>query len=289
MYLPEFKYYSPDTLSEACQLLRKHGTEAKILAGGTDLLHKMKHQEIEPAAVVALRKLQELKQIEYRENIGLVIGAAATQNDITNSPVIGERYRSICEAAHHMANNQIRNRGTVGGNIVNAVPSADLPPILIALGASVKLVSMDGERIVLLEDIFQGVHRTVIRQDEILTHVIVPDQKFTGSTFIRFGLRRSGALAVAGAAVAVEMDGDICRDARIVLAAAAPIPMRASNAEKILIGQKISDELLEEAGVAASKESKPRSSIRGSEEYRRDLIRVLTRRALAKAIKEGHI
>ncbi len=289
MYLPDFEYYQPNSLAEACRLMAKFGPRARILAGGTDLLHKMKHGQLEPEVIVSLNGLERLREITYQKGVGVVIGARATHNDIAGSALLQEKYRSVCEAAHHMANNQIRNVGTLGGNIVNAVPSADLPPILIALGASVKLAGSQGRRVLPLEEFFTGVHSSVIEPDEILTEVIIPDQPSTGSTYIRFGLRRSGALAVVGAAVAVTMEGETCREARIALGAAAPVPMRARQAEAVLKNQVITPDLLEEAGVCAARECSPRSSIRGSEEYRRDLVRVLTRRALQKAIKEGHV
>lgn len=289
MYLPDFDYYAPESVAAACGLLAKHGSKAKLLAGGTDLLHKMKHGELAPEVIVSLTNLNTLKEIQYVRGTGLIIGARVTQNDLANSPLVQEKYRSVSEAAHHMANNQIRHLGTVGGNIVNAVPSADLPPILIALGATIKLAGPAGEREMLLEDFFLGVHRTQIQGDEILTKVIIPEQDTSGSTYIRFGLRRSGALAVASSAVSVTMAGEICRSVKIALGAAAPVPLRARKAEAVLLNQRITDELMEKAGVEASKECSPRNSIRGSEEYRRDLIRVLTRRALKKAITEGHV
>lgn len=289
MYLPDFEYYAPDSVQEACSYLKESGNKAVVLAGGTDLLHKMKQGQLTPGVVVSLKNLADLREIRYETNGDILIGARATQNEIADSPILRERYRSLCEAAHNMANNQIRHIGTIGGNIVNAVPSADLPPILIALGARVRLVGCDGERVVPLEEIFIGVHRTVLSNDELLTQVIIPKQVTTGSTYIRFGLRRSGALAVAAAAVAVHMEGNVCCQARIALGAAGPVPMRAVAAEELLNGRSVDDTLLEKIGMTAAQESQPRSSIRGSSEYRRDLIRVLTRRALRKAIFENQV
>ncbi|MDD3653495.1 MAG: xanthine dehydrogenase family protein subunit M [Desulfotomaculaceae bacterium] len=288
MYLPDFEYYAPSSLPEACGLLAQFGARAKVIAGGTDALPKMKQELMAPEALVSLKNLSQLTNIFYEQEKGIIIGSRATHNDLANSPVLQEKYLSICEAAHHMANNQVRNRGTVGGNIINAVPSADLPPILIALGAIVKLVGTGGERTVPLEEFFSGPGKTVIKQDEILTEIILPDQPFTGSTYMKFGLRRSGALAVVGVAAAVVMDGDICKDARIVLGAVAPVPIRAKKAEELLKGKSVTDGLLEEVGVCAAGESKPISDIRGSAEYRRDMVRVFTKRALKKAIQEGH-
>ncbi len=289
MYLPNFDYHAPNSIREACELLAKFGAKAKILAGGTDLLHQMKLRKSAPEVVISMKGLKELTGINYEKERGIIIGARVTQKGIANSPVLKERYPSVCAVAQGMANNQIRHRGTVGGNIVNAVPSADLPPILIALKTQVKLVGLRGERLVPLEEFFRGVHQTVLQEDEILTEVIIPDQTLTGSTYIRFGLRSSGALAVVGVAVAVNMFEGTFRDVRIALGAAAPVPMHAIEAEEVLRDKQVSADLLEAAGVCASREARPRSSIRGSAEYRRDLIRVLTRRALNTAIQEGHV
>ncbi|MFZ5649236.1 MAG: FAD binding domain-containing protein [Bacillota bacterium] len=289
VYLPDFDYHAPESLDEACRLLARLGSRAKVFAGGTDVLVKMKHDLLSPEVLVSLKNISELRGINYVQGRGVVIGAGTTHNELANSPLLQEKYLSVCEAAHHMANNQVRNVGTIGGNIVNAVPSADLPPILIALSAGVKLVGTSGEREVPLKNFFTGPGQSIIKSDEILTEIVIPDQPTTGSTYIKFGLRRSGALAVVGVAVAITVDGSIIREARIAMGAVAPTPMRAVMAEQLLKGREISDELLEEAGVCASGECKPISDIRGSEEYRRDMVRVFTRRALQKAINEGHV
>ncbi len=289
MFLPDFNYYIPASLQEACTLLAEKGPGAKVLAGGTDLLNKMKHGLAAPEVIISLKKLDQLTGIEYIPEKGVVIGARVTHNTICNSPLLQEKYLSLCEAAHHMANNQIRNVGTIGGNIVNAVPSADLPPILMALGASITLVGTKGERVMALEDFFVGPGQTRIARDEVLTEIVIPDQSLTGSTYMKFGLRRSGSLAVVGVAVAVAMEGNVCKDASIALGAVAPIPMRAKKAETMIIGKAVNADLLEAVGVCASSECKPISDIRGSEEYRRDMVRVFTKRALRKAIDEGHV
>ena len=281
--------HSPQTEDVLRQLLAEFGTRAKLLSGGTDLMVKMKHDLLTPEILVSLKKLNDLQEIKYVVGKGVVIGARATHNELVNSPLLNEKYCSISEAAHHMAANQVRNVGTVGGNICNAVPSADLPPILIALGATIKLVGATGERTLPLEEFFTGPNRSVLAQDEILTEIVIPDQPATGSTYIKFGLRRSGALAVVGVAVAVTVAGDTITDARICLGAVAPTPLRAMEAENYLRGQKISDEVLAEAGVIAARECKPISDIRASAEYRRDMVRVFTKRALRKAINEGHV
>ena len=289
MYLPDFDYYAPESIAETCEVLDRFGSKAKVLSGGTDVISKMKSGLLTPEVLISLKKLEDLKKIEYVPGEGVVIGARATHNDLVSSSILNEKYLSVSEAAHHMASNQIRNIGTVGGNLCNAVPSADLPPILIALGATIKLVGTNGERTMLLEDLFTGPMKTLIAHDEVLTEIVIPDQASTGSNYIKFGLRRSGALAVVGIAVAVTINGATITEAKITIGAAAPTPMRARATEDFLRGKIISDELIAEAGVIASKESKPISDIRGSAEYRRDLVRVFTKRALHKAINEGHV
>ncbi|WP_243372698.1 xanthine dehydrogenase family protein subunit M [Geotalea sp. SG265] len=289
MYMPDFDYHAPQSLAEACGLLAELGNKATVLAGGTDVLHKMKVGKLAPEHLVSLKNLDELRQIRHEAGRGIVMGALTSHNTIYTSKLLQERYLSLPMAAHTMASNQICNMGTVGGNIVNGVPSADLPPILIALGASIRLVSTKGERTMPLEDFFHGAAETVIAPGELLADITIPDQATTGSTYMKFGLRRSGALAVVGVAVSVRVAGGVLEDARIVLASAAPTVMRAKGAEDFLRGKKISDELLAEAGEKAAGESRPRDSIRGSAEYRRNLVGVLTKRALRKAIDEGHV
>ncbi len=289
MFLPDFTYYHPESLKDACELLKRHGSKAKVLAGGTDMLPKIKQGLLAPEVLVSLKDIGGLSALEYVPGEGVDIGARATINDLVNSPVLQKKYLSVSEAGHAMANNQIRNLGTVGGNMVNAVPSADLPPIFIALGAKVKLTGAGGNRVLPLEEFFAGPNRSVIASDEVLTHVVIPDQPTTGSNYIKFGLRRSGSLAMVGVAAAVTVANGVLEDVRIALGAVAPTPMRAKKAEQLLKGKAASGELLEKAGVSASEECKPISDMRGSEEYRRDMVRVLTRRALKKAIEKGHV
>lgn len=288
MHLPDFDYYAPESAAEACLLLTQHKDGAKILCGGTDLMSKMKHGLLTPKMLVSIKKIPGIRKIEYVPNTGVVIGAAATHNDLVFSELIAEKYPSVGNAAASMAANQIRHVGTVGGNIASAVPSADIPPIFIALKATVKIVGPDGERTLPLEDVFVGPSKTSLAFNEILTEVIIPDQKTTGSTYHKFALRRAGALAVVGVAVAVEMKKDVIEDARVVLGAVAPVPMRAVKVEEFLKGKKASDELFEEAGKIASTECRPITDFRASEEYRRDLVRVYTKRSLKKAVENGH-
>ena len=285
MYLPDFEYYAPATVHEACHILARLDGVGRALAGGTDLLPQMKNGIIAPTALVSLKEIRELREIAHVLGRGVVIGALATQNGLVRSPVLQELYPAVCETAHSMANNQIRNRGTIGGNLVSAVPSADLPPILIALQASVTVAGPVEARTIPLESFFVRPRCSVIAFDEILTEVVIPDQVTTGSAYLKFGLRRSGALAVVGVAVSVVANGMYVKEVRIVLGAVAPTPVRACEAENLLRGNTVTGPLLEEVGRAAAQGCRPISDIRGSDEYRRDMVAVFTRRALRKAMK----
>ncbi|NLJ77089.1 MAG: xanthine dehydrogenase family protein subunit M [Peptococcaceae bacterium] len=289
MYLPDFEYYAPESVAEACQLLSQFGEKAKVLAGGTDLVVKMKNELLAPEVVVSVKNLEQLKKVEYVAGKGVRVGALCTHNDLVKSDVLKDKFASVANAAKQMANNQVRNRGTIAGNIVSAVPSADLPPILIALNATAKLVGAKGERTLAMEDVFTGPGKTVLANDEVLTEIFIPEQKMTGSNYIKFGLRKSGALAVVGVAVAVQVENGVIKDARVALGAVAATPVRAKKTEEFLKGKKVTDDVLAEAGVLASGECKPISDIRASAEYRTDLVRIFTKRALRKAVDEGHV
>jgi carbon-monoxide dehydrogenase medium subunit len=285
MYLPDFDYYMPGTLEEAYLTLARLGEKARVLAGGTDLLPQMKNEAIALDALVSLKEVKNLNGITYVQGWGVVIGAKSTHNDLANSIVLKERFPSVSDAAQSMANNQIRNRGTIGGNLVSAVPSADLPPILIALDASITLVGPHQTRTMPVEKFFVGPRCSIIASDEILTKIVIPDQATTGSAYLKFGLRRSGVLAVVGVAASVVKRGKHIEGVHIVLGAVAPTPMRACEAERVLIGNSVTEALLEEAGQTAARECSPISDIRGSADYRRDMVRVFTKRALRKALK----
>jgi carbon-monoxide dehydrogenase medium subunit len=291
VYLPDFDYYAPESIEEAIRILKEH-EGSMIISGGTDVITKLKNGVIEPKVLVSLKEVIKnvpgLKAIAYEKGRGVVIGGACTHNDLVFSGVLQEKYLSVSNAAQTLAANQVRHAGTVAGNIATAVPSADLPPILIALGAVATLVSADGVRTLPVEDIFAGPGKTVLKQDEILTEVVIPDQAMTGSTYFKHGLRKAGALATVGVAAAVQMEGDVIKDIRVAFGAVAPVPMRAPLVEAFLKGKEATDENLEAAAAIAYDECKPITDFRASEEYRRDLVGVYTKRAIRKAITEGH-
>lgn len=288
MRLPKFEYLDPKTIEEACSLLSQHGDKARLIAGGTDLLIIMKHKEVTPEYLVGLKGIPNLDSIDADAE-GVRIGALATLRSIGDSAVVRERFPFLADIAGKMATHQIRNMGTIGGNICNAAPSADTAPSLICLGAKAKLVGPKKERIVAVEEFFTGPGETVLKAGEILTEIQVPNQPaHTGGAYLRL-TRLSVDLAVVGVAALVTLQGKggLCKEARIALGAVAPTPIRAKKAEGVITGKKIEDGLIEEAAQIASEEARPITDVRGSAPYRTDIVRVLTKRAIGQALEQA--
>ncbi|MBI4286919.1 MAG: FAD binding domain-containing protein [Chloroflexi bacterium] len=289
MRLPSFEYLEPKTIREACKLLAKYGPEARVLAGGTDLLPKMKSKEITPRYLIALKSIEGLDYIDYQPGKGLRIGALATLESVRNSPVVKERCPVLGETASLMASTQVRNLATVAGNICNAVPSADMAPPLMVLGAKLRVSSPGKGRLAPIQDFFQGPGQTALGAGEIVTEIVVPNPlPKSGSVYLKHTVRQAMDLALLGAATMVALDGKgACKDVRIALATAAPTPIRALRAEEVLRGKVIDDALLAEASAAAVEEARPRSSVRASESYRRKLVGVLVSRGIAQAMSRA--
>ena len=288
MPLPRFEYLAPKTLQEACSLLSQHKEKAKVGAGGTDLLVKMKGREFTPQYIIGLKNISDLDYIRYDKAAGLRIGALATIDSIASSAAIRERFSSLADAADKMATPQVRNLGTIGGNLCNAAPSADLAPPLISLGAKAKLVSPQGERTIALEEFFTGPGETVLQTGEILAEIQVPSQPpNTGGAYLKIS-RTAVDLALVGVAalITLEPKDGICSDAKIALGAVAPTPIRAKKAEGAIKGKRIEDGSIEEAAQLASEEARPISDVRSSSYYRTEMVKVLTRRAIRQASKQ---
>lgn len=281
------QYVVPKTTREACSALLKDKGKGKIIAGGTDLLVNMKHGKVLPGHIINIAGVTGLDTITYDEKDGLRIGALATINSIETLPLIKEKFSVLAQAASKLGAWQVRNQATIGGNLCNASPSAELSPALLALGAKVKLNGGDGERVISIEDFFTGPGRTVVKPDEILTEVHVPNlPPRSGSTYLRLTRRKALEVALVGVAVVTSVDGDNLTNVRIALGAVSPVPIRAKQAEKMLRGTKMSDELLHKAGKAAAGESNPITDIRGSAEYRRKMTEVLVVRAIEQAVEQ---
>ena len=280
-----FTYLEPGTIEEAISLLTKYGRKAKVIAGGTDLLVQIRDKVIKPEYLVDIEHIPGLDYIKYDEKQGVSIGALTTIRTLERSNELQRIYPVISQAARQMASMAIRNVGTVGGNLCNAAPSADTAPSLIGLEAKAKLIGPDGERMIALEDFFTGPGQTVLKTGELLVEVQVPPMPTCSKgVYLKHSIRGSIDLAIVGVAAILTMDDGQCQDAKIVLGAVAPIPMRAAEAEKVLRGEKIGDALIEEASQAAWNQCRPITDVRASAEYRREMVRVFIRRALKEAV-----
>lgn len=283
-----FEYLAPRTLDEAISLLRQHGDKARPLAGGTDIVVQMKENATRfpyPAVVVGLARIPELRGIEFSERDGLRLGAAATMTEIAESAVIRERYAAIAAGARVVGSRQTMNMATVGGNLCNAAPSADTAPPLLAYEAQAVIVGPSGRRTLGLDEFFAGPGRTALAADELLAEVRVSaPAPHTGSAYRRHTPRKQMDIAVVGVAAVLTLgDGGRIDRARIALGAVAPTPLRALRAEAALEGQPASDETFARAAEAAAAECTPISDQRGSADFRRHLVRVMTERMLLDA------
>jgi aerobic carbon-monoxide dehydrogenase medium subunit len=274
--------HKPKTLADAFAILNEHGEDAAILAGGTDLLVDLRVQRRDEHHLVSLANIAELRGIT-KTGGGVTIGAATTLTDLLSSDVIRDNYPALIEATEVMGSNQIRNSGTIGGNIASAVPSADLPPVLLVLGAEVVIANQSGERTIPMSDFFQGVRKTCVATGEIVTSIIIPNNR-GNAVYERFDLRQGNSLAVAAVAANITMDGNTIADAQVALGAVSPTPEIVEGVNDILIGNFLNDDLLEEVSELAIAASNPITDLRGSAEYRRELVGILTKRAIKRAI-----
>jgi len=268
---------------EAVALLAEHGPAARLLAGGTDLLVDLKSAQHVPRIVVDISRAEDLKQIELTEQ-GLAIGALVTHDRIMRSPLIQELFPALVEAAHSVGAVQTRNLGTLGGNLVTAVPSMDGGPVLMALEAMVTLVGPKGRRRVPLQEFFTGPRKTALAHDELLAEILIPKKNLgKPAHFLKFGLRKGQALALVNVAASLWIDRNVFQAPRIALGAVAPTVIRATSAEAYLEGRAATPDAITEAGRVAVGDAKPISDFRASAEYRRDLIAVLVSRAIEAA------
>jgi carbon-monoxide dehydrogenase medium subunit len=283
MTLSEIKFHSPQNLTEAFKLLEEL-KEARIAAGGTDLFVDMKQGLIEARDIISLHKIEELKGIEKKDK-RIRIGAMVTAQEIISSSLINQHIPALADAARSMASCQIRSMATIGGNISSAVPSADLPPSLIAADATVELRCSESSREVTLTKFFTGPRETICQTGELLTFIFVPfPPPNTGISYQKFALREANALAVASVASRLTLQDGKIDKAAIVLGAVAPTPVEALKTSEFLSGKEPSPSLLENASLMAKEEATPISDIRGSIWYRKELIPILTRRALTEAL-----
>jgi len=277
----EFEYFVPKSIPEALELLEGYGDQAKIIAGGTDLVNQLKQEKISPAWLINVMHIPELRFV--REEEGLRIGAATKLRDLRDYCIKSGKYTALYEAVSGLGKPQVWNMGTVGGNLCNASPAADTAPPLLVFNGRVRLAGPKGERVLSLEDFFQGVNRTAMAPGEMMVAVEAdPVGEGWGSAFLKTA--RVGAdVSKISCAVALERKGDVCLSCLIALGAVAPVPMRTKETEGLLRGKKMDASLVEEAGGRVSGEIKPIDDVRSTREYRRHLAGVLFRDAFRKA------
>ena len=276
----KFDYLIPTSIQEAISLHESHGEQSNYIAGGTDVMVKIKQGKINPQVLISLKRLKGLDHIIYEKG-ELRIGAMVTHRMLELSPVIRKEFPILIDAVENIGSVQVRNVATIGGNIVNGVPSADGAIPLLTLGAQVRTVGPEGERTVALEDFFVGPGKTCLKSGEILSEFVVPElPAHSGAAYWKHTRRGAMELAILGVGVLISLKDDMktCAEARIGLGVLAPTPMRAKKAEAILKGKKVDEETLKEAGSTAAQECKARDSIRGKAWYRRGMVELFVRR-----------
>jgi carbon-monoxide dehydrogenase medium subunit len=289
LYLTDFTYHKPKTIKEACSILEQSKNGAPI-AGGTDILVELKKGLRHNDEVVSLADIIDLKSISENNN-KLYIGACTTHNEVLKSSLIKKIFPALSEAASKIGTDQIRNTGTIGGNLCTGASCCDMAPILIALNASVEIVSSSLRRIVSLNDFFLFHKETAVKKGEIMTMIIVPiPPSGFASSFEKFGLREASSISVASVSVSLTWDGNFCTGSSIVIGAVSPTPRICNDASDMLIGKNYKEltenfSLLKSVGEAVIEVARPIDDLRGSAEFRRRIVSVLTQRAVIKAAK----
>jgi len=287
MLLPKFDFHEPASVAEACQMMGEFGANARLIAGGTDLMVNMKHGVMSPKHVVSLSRVDELKDISLSGN-QWKIGACFTVADLAESDEIGKKLSALRAGAKALGSPLIRNLATIGGNIGTARPAADLPPSLMAYDAKVILQKSTGQRTVGLNDFFKGPGLTEMRPDEILTQIqIDAPPPCSGCGYINLGVRKAQDCNLVNVASFMSLDAPdgVIQTARIIMGCVGPTHLRARSAEKMLMGEKPSEALFVKAGEAAMGDCSPIDDFRGSAEYKKAMVGVLTKRTLGIAWK----
>jgi aerobic carbon-monoxide dehydrogenase medium subunit len=275
----------PRSVEECVLVLAERGPGTKLVAGGTDLLPQLKGGMLKTGCVVDLSGVADLRHLAVANGSGLRIGAAVTARALERDARIQKTYPAISESGALVGSVQVRNLATLGGNLCNAAPSADMAPPIIALDAEAVIAGPKGSRRVPFDSFFAGVRRTVLAPDEMLVEIAVPNPgPHSGGNYQRHTPRRELDIAVVGVASQLTLSNGVCAKARIALAAVAPTPLRATAAEHLLEGHRITPELIERAAIAAIEAARPISDQRGSADFRRHLVRVLTQRTLTTAL-----
>jgi len=285
----DFVYLKANTVKKALDFLEQHKDDCKIICGGQSLLILMRQGLVSPKYLIDIKHLEELNYISFASQEGLKIGATTTHRAIEKSSLIKRRYPVLVDMEKNLASIQTRNWGTVGGNLAHGDPAGDLGPVFIALNARVKMATKENERSLPLEEFFIDYFETALGEDELLLEVQIPvSPPKTAITYEKFNIIKNdqGVVSVA-ASITVDDAGTKCQDARIVLGASAPVPKRAKEAEQILVKQKLNDRLLDRAAERASEEAEPVADIHATEDYRKFLVKALTKKMVMKAWEQA--
>ncbi len=289
MSIAEFRYHSPATIAEACDLADRLGPGAAFLAGGTELIPDYQRRRETAQHLISLAHLVELRGIR-RDGGELRVGALTTVADVAASALVQRQLPALAQAAASLGSPPIRSLATIGGNFCRAVACADLPPASIVYGARLRLVTATSSREVQAERFFVDARRTLLRNGELLAELIFPAQpKGSGATYQRFAHRRGATLAVASVAVRLSLKGRHIEEARIALGAVAPVPLLARRAGDSLVGHRPTTDAFRAAADLCAADARPIDDIRGTAEFRRELVRVLSHRALDEAARQARL
>ena len=282
-----FDYQEPTTLKKAFSLMEKYGDDARVIAGGTSLIIMMRQRLLMPKVVISLGRIPKFDRIAYSSKDGLRIAAGARHRDIELSPAVKKHYPLLHETFRKVAQPRIRNMGTVGGNLAGGDPLTDPGASLIALDAEVTLTSRKGQRNLPLDAFFIDYYQTALEPGELLTEIHVPPPERPGWSHIKFTPRSIEDFATVGVAMTMQARNGTCDDIRIGLNSVASTILRARKAEEVLRGQAITDGALQEMGEVAATECDPTDDNRGSADYKREMVKVLVRRAAKEALSRA--
>jgi carbon-monoxide dehydrogenase medium subunit len=284
---PKFEYFAPTTLHEALTLLHQYSAEAKPLSGGQSLIPLMKLRLATPAYLIDINRIPDLDQLQ-EQNGFLSIGALTREADLERSDLVRTKYPIVYDTARVIGDPLVRNLATVGGNLAHADPANDHPATMLALGAEVVATSLDGERAIPVAEFFTDFFTTALRPEEILTAIRIPAPAAgSGGAYVKLE-RKVGDFAIVGVAAQVTIDTTgICIGAGIGLTNVAPTPLKVHAAEAFLQGKRLDQDSIKQAAQLAAEEARPEADLRGSSEYKRDMVRVLTARALTRALERA--
>jgi carbon-monoxide dehydrogenase medium subunit len=282
-----FDYQEPTTLKKAFSLMEKHGDEGRVIAGGTSLLIMMRQRLLTPKVVISLARIPKFDKITFNAKDGLCVGAGARHRDIELSPAVQKHYPLLHETFRKVAQPRIRNMGTVGGNLAGGDPLTDPGASLIALDAEVVLASSKGTRTLRLDEFFVDYYQTALNPGELLTEIRVPPPIRAGWSHIKFTPRSIEDFATVGVALTLSMIANRCVDVRLGLNSVAPVIVRAKQAEESLRGREVDDAAMRRMGEIAATEVDPMDDNRGSADYKREMVKVLVRRAVQEALQRA--